>query len=137
MVQLLGVTLPQVIVALLSPYIGGLAERRGRRAALILGFIMLPLRGLLFAFVTAPWLIVLVQSLDGIAGASFGIMVPLIAADTLLISGTDDAGYPPEIGKEMAATIPRARQLVFDAGHQIPAEVPKELNEAILQFLTA
>jgi len=81
------VVLPQVIVALFSPWVGGLAEARGRRSALILGFLMLPLRGLLFAILTSPFLVVMVQALDGVAAASFGIMVPLVAADVAGRSG--------------------------------------------------
>jgi MFS family permease len=104
------VVLPQAIVAVLSPYIGGLAETRGRRAALVLGFSMLPLRGLLFAFVTSPPLIVLVQALDGVAGASFGIMVPLIAADVAGRSGHFNLtlgfiGFAIGIGSTLGTTI--------------------------------
>jgi MFS family permease len=81
------VVLPQAIVALVSPSVGNLAQSRGRRAALILGFSMLPLRGLLFAVLSHPGLTVLVQSLDGIAAASFGIIVPLVCADLTSRSG--------------------------------------------------
>lgn len=75
------IVLPQLIVALLSPALGGLAETRGRRTVLLLGFSALPLRGLLFAITTDPVLLVLVQFLDGIAAASFGIIVPLVTSD--------------------------------------------------------
>ncbi|HYM01659.1 MAG TPA: MFS transporter [Stellaceae bacterium] len=75
------VVLPQLVVALSSPLVGGVAETRGRRGVLIIGFLMLPLRGLLFAVVTSPPLVVAVQALDGIAAAAFGVMVPLVAAD--------------------------------------------------------
>ena len=46
-----GIVLPQAIVALLSPMIGKLAEARGRRLVLMLGFSVVPVRGLLFAVV--------------------------------------------------------------------------------------
>jgi MFS family permease len=81
------VVLPQAIVALLSPWVGRFAEAQGRRAALLLGIAMLPLRGILFALVTNPALIVVIQALDGIAAASFGIMVPLVCADLAGRSG--------------------------------------------------
>jgi MFS family permease len=81
------VVLPQAIVAILSPMAGRVAETRGRRGVLILGFLMLPLRGILFALITSPPLVVLVQGLDGIAAASFGVMVPLVAADLAGRSG--------------------------------------------------
>ena len=70
------IVLPQIIVALASPSVGRLAEKRGRRIVLMIGFCMLPLRGLIFATSTNPTLVVAVQALDGIGGACFGIMVP-------------------------------------------------------------
>jgi MFS family permease len=72
---------PQAVVAALSPWVGRSAERRGRRPLLLLGVLMLPLRGLLLATVASPALIVTAQALDGIAGAVIGVLVPLIAAD--------------------------------------------------------
>ncbi len=81
------IVLPQMIVALGSPAMGRLAEQQGRRVVLLIGFIMLPLRGLLFATITTPALVVAVQALDGIAAACFGIMVPLIVSDVAARSG--------------------------------------------------
>jgi MFS family permease len=81
------IVLPQIIVALASPSVGRLAELRGRRIVLMIGFCMLPLRGLLFAISSNPTLVVAVQALDGIGGACFGIMVPLIVSDVAGRSG--------------------------------------------------
>jgi len=81
------IVLPQIIVALASPAVGRLAEQRGRRIVLMIGFCMLPLRGLLFATSSNPTLVVAVQALDGIGGACFGIMVPLIVSDVAGRSG--------------------------------------------------
>ncbi len=81
------IVLPQVIVALLSPTIGRLAEARGRRFVLIFGFCMLPLRGLLLALTAEPALVVLIQIFDGIAAASFGVMMPLVTSDIAGRSG--------------------------------------------------
>jgi MFS family permease len=72
---------PQAVVALLSPGVGRAAERIGRRPVLVLGFLALPARGLLFATVASPPLIVGAQVLDGIGGAVAGVLVPLVAAD--------------------------------------------------------
>jgi predicted MFS family arabinose efflux permease len=47
----------------------------------IVGFIGLPIRGALFAMVTDPHLLVFVQILDGISGATMGVLTPLIVAD--------------------------------------------------------
>lgn len=72
---------PQLVVAVLSPHVGRLAETIGRRPVMLVGFAALPLRGLLLATTTNPWLTILFQLLDGVSGAAFGVMLPLIAAD--------------------------------------------------------
>jgi MFS family permease len=81
------IVLPQFIVALASPTIGGIAERRGRRLVLMIGFAMLPLRGLCVAVTANPVLLVALQAFDGIAAACFGIMVPLTVSDVAGRSG--------------------------------------------------
>jgi MFS family permease len=81
------IVLPQLIVAFIAPAVGRLAERRGRRPVLLLGFAMLPVRGVLFAVVQDPVVIVAFQALDGIASACFGIMVPLLTSDIAGRSG--------------------------------------------------
>lgn len=81
------IVLPQVIVALASPAVGRLAEKRGRRWVLMIGFCALPLRGLLFTASSDPIFVVAVQVFDGVAGACFGIMVPLIVSDVAGRSG--------------------------------------------------
>jgi pimeloyl-ACP methyl ester carboxylesterase len=60
---------------------------------------------------------------------------PRIKTNTLVVSGTDDKGYPPSVGQEMARTIPHARYVEIDAGHQIPFDAPKELNDTLVEFL--
>ena len=75
------IVLPQLGVAAISPFIGRLADRHGRRLVLTLGFAALPARALLLALVTDPAALVLVQMLDGLSSAMFGVMLPLIAAD--------------------------------------------------------
>ena len=75
------VVVPQAIVALISPRVGTVADRRGPRLVLVLGFAAVPVRALLLAFVSNPSFVVAVQALDGISAATFGIMVPLVAAE--------------------------------------------------------
>ena len=48
---------------------------------MLIGFAALPIRGILFASVTDPELLVLVQLLDGVTAAVFSVMVPLVVAD--------------------------------------------------------
>ena len=81
------IVLPQIIVALASPTVGRVAERRGRRLVMMIGFSMLPLRGLCLAMTANPVLLVALQVFDGIGAASFGIMVPLTVSDVAARSG--------------------------------------------------
>jgi MFS family permease len=79
--------IPQALVALLSPWVGRVAERRGRRPILLLGFAALPLRAVLFALVHQSSLVVAVQALDGVSGAVFGVLLPLVVSDITKGSG--------------------------------------------------
>jgi predicted MFS family arabinose efflux permease len=81
------IIVPQAIVALLSPSVGAKAQSWGRRPLLLIGFGALAMRGLLFATVRDPYLLVMVQLFDGITAAVFAVMVPLIVADVAFGSG--------------------------------------------------
>ena len=72
---------PQLIVALFSPWVGRKAELWGRRPLLVLCFAALAVRGLLFAFLIDPYLLIAAQLLDGVSGAALAVLVPLIIAD--------------------------------------------------------
>jgi len=82
------IVLPQLIVAVISPAIGRLAETRGRRFVLIIGLAALPLRCVIFApLLGHPSILVMAQALDGIAAAAIGVLVPLITSDIAGHSG--------------------------------------------------
>jgi MFS family permease len=81
------IIVPQAIVALMSPEVGRKAQQWGRRPILLIGFGALVMRGILFATVSDPYLIVAVQVFDGITAAVFAVMVPLIVADVAFGSG--------------------------------------------------
>ena len=88
------IIVPQMVVAAFSPWVGRSAQKWGRRPILLLGFSALPLRALLFAGVSSPYLLVPVQALDGLSAAVFGVMLPLIAVDV----GGDKGRYNLCIG---------------------------------------
>ncbi len=75
------IVVPQIIVALLSPWVGRTAERIGRRRLLLLGWAALPLRGLLLAVLPGSWPLVAGQAVSGVSAAVFGVLLPLLAAD--------------------------------------------------------
>jgi predicted MFS family arabinose efflux permease len=81
------IIVPQAIVALTSPSVGRKAQQWGRRPLLLVGFAALAIRGLLFAIVSDPYLLVAVQVFDGITAAVFSVMIPLIVADVAFGSG--------------------------------------------------
>jgi MFS family permease len=75
------VIVPQLIVALVSPWIGRSAQRIGRRPLLLVGIAVVSLRGILFASLSNPFVLVAVQLLDGITAAVFTVLTPFIIAD--------------------------------------------------------
>jgi MFS family permease len=75
------IVVPQLVVAAFSPRVGRAASQWGRRPLLLMAFAVLPLRGILLAIVTQPFLLSLVQALDGISAAVLGVLVPVVVAD--------------------------------------------------------
>jgi MFS family permease len=75
------IIVPQVVVAMCSPWVGRFAQVIGRKPILLVGLAALPVRGLLFATLPDSVPLVVLQTLDGVSATVFGLMVPLIAAD--------------------------------------------------------
>jgi len=80
------IILPQIVVALSSPWVGQLAQSWGRRPLLLIGFSALTVRALLFAVTIDPPLLICIQLLDGVSGSALGVLTALIVAD--LTNGT-------------------------------------------------
>src|SRR6516164_4371912 len=80
------IILPQIVVALSAPWVGQLAQSKGRRPLLLIGFGALAVRALLFAVTVDPPLLICIQLLDGISGSVLGVLTALIVAD--LTNGT-------------------------------------------------
>jgi MFS family permease len=104
------IVVPQLLVAALSPWIGRRAQMWGRRPLLLIGFAALPIRGILFASVTNPELLVFVQLLDGITAAVLSVLVPLVIADLTRGSGHFNLGQGIVgtfigIGASLSATV--------------------------------
>jgi MFS family permease len=62
------------------------AESWGRKPVFLIGFAVLPIRGLLYCLSVKPYYLVAVQLLDGIGAGTFGVVSILIVAD--LTKGT-------------------------------------------------
>jgi MFS family permease len=80
------VVVPQIVVALLAPWVGWKAATWGRRPLLLVGLAVLPIRSAFFALTSDPALLVLAQVLDGLSGATLGVLTALVIAD--LTKGT-------------------------------------------------
>jgi MFS family permease len=72
---------PQLVVAVLAPWVGRTAQSWGRRPLLLIGLTALPIRAACFALTLDPVLLVVVQVLDGVSGAAIGVLTPVVIAD--------------------------------------------------------
>src|SRR5258705_4318102 len=82
MIMAILVIVPQVHAALMAPWPGRQVQSSGRRPLLLIGFVVLPIRALLFALITEPMVLVAVQILDGLSGIMLGVLQPLTIADS-------------------------------------------------------
>jgi MFS family permease len=78
---------PQLVVALSSPWVGRKAQSWGRRPLLLACFAALVLRGLFFALTSDPYLVIGAQTLDGVSAAVLAVLFPLIIADITAEAG--------------------------------------------------
>ena len=78
---------PQVVVALLAPWIGYFSELWGRKPILLVSFAVQIARAVLFVFVSTPVLLIAVQLLDGVSGASRTVLTTLMVTDLTTGSG--------------------------------------------------
>src|SRR5215468_9065011 len=86
------IVVPQIIVAVFAPWVGRLADSWGRRPLLLVCFAALALRGILFALLMDPYLVVAVQVLDGVCAAILGVVLPLVVADVTRGTGRFNLG---------------------------------------------
>jgi MFS family permease len=81
------IVFPQLIVALMAPWVGRQAKSWGRRPLLLAGFAALPVRALVFAGTGDPWILIAAQLLDGISGTTLGVLTALTVADVTAGTG--------------------------------------------------
>src|SRR5262249_37503660 len=80
------IVVPQLVVAILAPWIGYWSELWGRKPLLLVAFAIEAGRALLFAFVSDPVLMLVVQVLDRVTGAAVTVLTILVTTD--LTTGT-------------------------------------------------
>jgi len=71
----------QIVIAVSAGWIGKYAGTWGRKPFLLLGFGVLPLRGVLYTLTSAPPLLIGIQLLDGVANAIWGVVSILVISD--------------------------------------------------------
>lgn len=114
------IVLPQVIVLFSSTWVGGLADRFGRKAVLLVGCCTVPLHGLALALSASPYVVVGSEVLDGVGAVCFGIMIPLITSDIAGDSGHYNlalgiVGFSLGIGASVA--LPVAGRIIDQFGY--------------------
>jgi len=77
---------PQIVAAILAPWVGYVSELWGRKPLLLASFAIEIIRALLFVLVSSSSLLIAVQLLDGISGAVRTVLVAVVVAD--LTTGT-------------------------------------------------
>ena len=71
----------QLVITVSAVGIGRRAAAKGRKPLLLLGFGVLPIRGVLYTLTHAVGALIAIQTLDGVANAIFGIVSILVVKD--------------------------------------------------------
>ncbi len=76
-----GIIVAQLVMIPVAALAGRLTEARGRKSIFLIGFISLPIRGVLFTLSDQPSFVISVQILDGVGVGVFGVLSVLVVAD--------------------------------------------------------
>lgn len=71
----------QMVMVPAALLVGAKADVWGRKPLLIAGFLILPLRGVLYTLSNDPYWLVAVQMLDGVGAGIFGALFPVVVKD--------------------------------------------------------
>lgn len=75
------VLVAQLVMIPVALAAGKLSDRWGRKPVFAIGFIVLPLRILLYSFTSDPRMLVALQALDGIGAGIYGVVIVAMCAD--------------------------------------------------------
>ena len=76
----------QIVMVPMALLVGAKADAWGRKPLFLAGFLILPIRGILYTLSDNPYWLVAVQLLDGVGAGIYGAIFPVIVAD--LMRGT-------------------------------------------------
>jgi MFS family permease len=96
------------------------ANRWGRKPLFLAGFLILPIRGMLYTLSDNPYWLVGVQLLDGVGAGLYGALFPLIVADLMQGTGRFNVAIgavmtAQGIGASLSTTL--AGLIVVNAGY--------------------
>ena len=74
------IIIAQGVMAFVAAYSGNAAEN-GRKKIMVVAFLLLPVRAILFAFIANPIVLTAIQLLDGIGAGIFGVVSIIMIAD--------------------------------------------------------
>ena len=77
----------QLVMVPVALLVGAKADVWGRKPLLLTGFLILPLRGVLYTLSADPYWLVAVQMLDGVGAGIFGALFPVVVKDLTLGTG--------------------------------------------------
>lgn len=80
------IAVSQFMTIPIAAWSGTMADRWGRKPLLGLAFVAVTLRALFYSLTDNPWLIVGIQTLDGVASGIFAVLIVVVVAD--LTQGT-------------------------------------------------
>jgi MFS family permease len=110
----------QIVMVPMAILVGRKADAWGRKPLLIAGFVILPIRGVLYTLSDNPYWLVGVQLLDGVGAGLYGALFPLIVADIMEGTGRFNVAQgavitAQEIGASLSTTL--AGLVVVMAGY--------------------
>jgi len=81
------ITMAQIVMVPVALLVGHKADVWGRKPIFLVGFAVLPLRGVLYTLIQNPYALVSIQVLDGVGAAIFGALFFIVVADLTKGSG--------------------------------------------------
>ncbi|HEY7300779.1 MAG TPA: MFS transporter [Xanthobacteraceae bacterium] len=110
----------QIIMVPMAVLVGRKANRWGRKPLFLIGFLILPIRGMLYTLSDNPYWLVGVQLLDGVGAGLYGALFPLIVADLMQGTGRFNVALGAVltgqgIGASLSTTV--AGLIVVEAGY--------------------
>ena len=110
----------QLVMVPVAMMVGAKADIWGRKPIFLVGFLILPVRGVLYTFSDNPFWLVGVQMLDGIGAGIFGALFPLVVADLTRGTGrfnVSQGAITTALGIGAALSTSFAGVIVVEAGY--------------------